>query len=87
MELCKDGILSNEEFINLTMSSQDTAMALLWKEFRGDATMRKEAEQKLRERMEDIAGQRKKDNTIKDQGREQAITNALAVVPYTVVDG
>ena len=36
MEQGKKSILSDEEFIQLTMSSQDAAVTLLWKEYQGD---------------------------------------------------
>ena len=87
MEQGKKSILSDEEFIQLTMSSQDAAVTLLWKEYQGDEAMRNEAEKELRLKMEDIVGQRKKDNTIKDHERKQAITKALAVASSTAIDG
>ena len=42
--------------------------------------MRRRAEDELRERIDDITDLKKKDNTIKVQGRDQAITKAIDVV-------
>ena len=86
MKECEDGILNQEEFSSLAMSSQDKAVALFREQFIGDENMEKKAEAELRGRMDDIADQRRKDNTIKIQSREQAITSALDVGAFAVDD-
>ena len=75
----EESILNDEEFINLSMSSLDTAVALFREKYRGDDARRR-AEDELRERIDDITDLKKKDNTIKVQGRDQAITKAIDVV-------
>lgn len=83
----EDSILNDEEFINLSMSSLDRAVALFREKYRGEEDARKRAEDELRERIEDITDIRKKDNTIKVQGRDQAITKALDVVSDCMDNG
>ena len=75
----EESILNDEEFINLSMSSPDRAVALFREKYRGDDARRR-AEDELRERIDDITDLKKKDNTIKVQGRDQAITKAIDVV-------
>ena len=75
----EESILNDEEFINLSMSSLDRAVALCREKYRGDDARRR-AEDELRERIDDITDLKKKDNTIKVQGRDQAITKAIDVV-------
>lgn len=76
----EESILNDEEFINLSMSSLDRAVALFREKYRGDEDTRRRAEDELRERIDDITDLKKKDNTIKVQGRDQAITKAIDVV-------
>ena len=83
----EDSILNDEEFINLSMSSLDRAVALFREKYRGDEDARKKDEEELRERIDGITDMRKKDNTIKVQGREQAITKALDVVSDCMDNG
>ena len=72
----EESILNDEEFINLSMSSLDRAVALFREKYRGDEDARRKAEDELRERIDDITDLKKKDNTIK----VQAITKAIDVV-------
>lgn len=76
----EESILNDEEFINLSMSSLDRAVALFREKYQGDEDTRRRAEDELRERIDDITDLKKKDNTIKVQGRDQAITKAIDVV-------
>lgn len=49
----EESILNDEEFINLSMSSLDRAVALFREKYRGDDARRR-AEDELRERIDDI---------------------------------
>ena len=50
----EESILNDEEFINLSMSSLDRAVALFREKYRGDEDTRRRAEDELRERIDDI---------------------------------